>query len=337
MTGRRYLIVKLAALGDVAMASTMIAAIRERDPAAHITWLCGTRVADLVRLFDGVDSVVVADEVALLRGGMAQRARGLLAVWRLLVPHRFDITVLGHADRRYAALLLPVRTGPVHRLEQSPSPRMLPIPGRYFGDEYVRLLDGGARPGPVIGHYELADVRGRLAPARDPERIGIVLAPGGTRNVLREDVLRRWPVERYVGVAAALLAEGHHVTLVGDAADGWVRPYFAGLAVRDEIGAHDVPGTLGVLQAAEVVVVHDTGVLHLARLVRAPVVGLFGPTIPAKSLVEGSDAVALWGGADLACRPCYDGREYARCGDNVCMKGIAVENVVRHAMALAAR
>lgn len=56
--GSRYLIVKLAALGDVAMASTLVGAIRARDPGAHVTWLCGTRVAELGRLLDGVDEVL---------------------------------------------------------------------------------------------------------------------------------------------------------------------------------------------------------------------------------------------------------------------------------------
>ena len=64
----RYLIVKLAALGDVVMASTLVGAIRARDAEAHITWLCGSGVAPLVGLFDGVDEVVEVNELALLRG-----------------------------------------------------------------------------------------------------------------------------------------------------------------------------------------------------------------------------------------------------------------------------
>jgi heptosyltransferase II len=36
----------------------------------------------------------------------------------------------------------------------------------------------------------------------------------------------------------------------------------------------------------------------------------------------------LWGGEDLACRPCYDGREFAACADNRCMKGISPAQVL---------
>jgi heptosyltransferase II len=327
----RYLVVKLSAVGDVAMASTLPGAIRTRDPEAHVTWLCGRRVADLVRLYDSVDDVVTVDEVNLLRGATTARITEVLALWATLLPRRFDVTLVGHADRRYRTLLGPLRTGRMRALDLASGLSMLPVPGRYFGDEYVRLLDEAPARGPIAGHWPLADVRPRLrAPARADE-IGVVLAPGGARNILRESALKRWPVERYRDVAAQLLESGHCVTLVGDAGDTWVRPYFAGLPVRDEIGRHDLPGTLALLNQSELVVVHDTGILHLARLVRVPVLALFGPTNPAQFIVEAPDVTILWGGARLACRPCYDGREFAACSNNLCMQDIAVGGVVQHA------
>jgi heptosyltransferase-2 len=335
MKQRRYLIVRLSALGDVVMMSTVVAEIRRRDPGAHITWLCGMRTRELVESFD-VDHVVVADEVSLMRGGPAGRARALAALWRQLAPLSFDETLLGHADARYRLLLAPVRTGRTRALDHDISSRTLPIPGRYFGDECARLLDDEDARGPIVGHYPLAELRRPLPTVAGPERVGVVLVPGGARNVLREDALRRWPVERYRELAERLLGDGHAVTLVGDQADAWVRPAFEGLAVRDEIAAHSIMGTLALLQAADLVVVHDTGVLHLARLVRTPVIGLFGPTMPTKSLVEAPDVVALWGGADLACRPCYNGREYAACTNNLCIQRIGVTDVMPHVERLVA-
>jgi heptosyltransferase II len=335
MSRSRYLIVKLAALGDVAMASTLLAAIRRQQPDAHVTWLCGSRVADLVRLLPGVDEVLVADEVRLLRGSVLQRLAALLHVWRLLGLRRVDVLVLAHADRRYRALVATVRAGRRRTLVQTPSPRMLPIPGRYHGDEYVRLLDDRDSHGPIVGHGTLADVRAALPPRSGPP-VGVVLVPGGTRNVLRESALRRWPVERYRDVASRLRDAGHAVTLVGDAADEWVRPFFAGLEVRDEIGAHDLAGTLGLLAAADLVISHDTGPLHLARLVRAPLLALFGPTSPSQFVTEDPLTGVIWGGGNLACRPCYDGREFAACRDNLCMQEIAASTVVERALTMLA-
>lgn len=335
MTGRRYLIVRLSALGDVVMMSTLVREIRRRDPNARITWLCGSRLRSLVELFD-LDEVIAADEVALLRGGSAGRVQALIALWRRLAFRSFEETLLGQADHRYRLLLAPVRTGRLRSLQHHLSSRTLPVPGRYLGDEFVRLLDEEDSRGPIAGHYPFAELRGPLPKPASPDDVGIVLAPGGTRNVLRENTLRRWPVARYRALAEQLLAAGHRVTLVGDESDAWVRPHFAGLDVRDEIGRHTIPGTLGLLDLADLVVVHDTGVLHMARLVGAPVIALFGPTMPTSFFVESSDAVALWGGADLACRPCYNGRDYANCSNNLCIQEIEVADVMSHVAELVA-
>jgi ADP-heptose:LPS heptosyltransferase len=80
MTRRRYLLVRLAALGDVVMMSALVQEIRRRDEDAHITWLCGSRVRSVVELLD-VDDVIVVDEISLLRGSPLRRARALLVVW----------------------------------------------------------------------------------------------------------------------------------------------------------------------------------------------------------------------------------------------------------------
>jgi heptosyltransferase II len=334
VSGPRYLIVKLAALGDVAMATTLPGAIKAVAPSAHVTWLCGTRVADLVRLVPDVDEVLVADEAALLRGSFPSQVRALASVWGRLGGRRFDVTLLGHADRRYRALILAVRSGRVRSLQHDPSRDMLPIPGRYHGDEYVRLLDERPSRGPIVGHFPQPDLRPRLTARRDPDAVGVVLVPGGTRNLLRESALRRWPVERYREVAAALRLAGHPVTLIGDEGDAWVSPFFEGLGVRDEIGANDLTGALAVLAAARLVITHDTGPLHLAQLVRAPLLGLFGPTIPSQFMLGGDATSVLWGGSTLACRPCYDGREFADCADNLCMQDIATSAVIERALAM---
>ena len=333
----RYLIVKLAALGDVVLASTLIAAVRAQDSAAHITWVCGASLAPLVRLFEGVDEVVTVDERALLKGSTWHRGRALLSLWRTLVHRRFDVTLVAHVDARYRLLVPPWCGGDLRALQPAAADRMLPLAGRYFGDEYARLLDSGERRGPVVGHPALATLRAIGEPSTEHQHVGIVLVPGGARNVLRESAVRRWPVARYAELAGRLLAAGHPVTLVGDQADAWVRPAFGGLALRDEIGVQSIEGTLALLSRASLVITHDTGPLHLAALVRAPLLGLFGPTMPSQFMPRYAGAEALWGGADLACRPCYDGREFAACANNLCMQDIATDVVVDHALSRLAR
>jgi ADP-heptose:LPS heptosyltransferase len=56
---------------------------------------------------------------------------------------------------------------------------------------------------------------------------------------------------------------------------------------------------------------------------------LFGPTNPAEFVRDPTRIRVIWGGANLVCRPCYDKRHFAPCGDNRCMKEITVQETVR--------
>jgi heptosyltransferase-2 len=340
MPDEHFLIVRLAAVGDVVMASTLARRIRDERPGATITWLCGANVGPLVERFADVDNVLTVDERCIFRGSAMARARELLPLWLELVKRRFTHVMLLHVDRRFRAIVAPLVAPLVGARVFAQTPRgatgpINPVVGRYFGDEYARLLDGLAHVGPIVGHYPLARLRPPPSAAydrgRDDRPLRVALVPGGARNILRESGVRRWPVEGYAAVAAALAADGIEVVLVGDQHDEWVRPSFASVAVTDRIGASSLPQTVDLLGTCDLVISHDTGPMHLARLAGARVLALFGPTMPSQFIVEDDRTSVLWGGADLACRPCYDGREFATCSANVCMSGMNAATVLQHA------
>jgi heptosyltransferase-2 len=295
-----------------------------------VTWVCGEVVEPLVRVFDGIAETIAVDQRALFHGGSVARARVILRLWSALIRRGFDRAIVLHPDPRYRILVLPLVGVPTVFLSRKRHGEMIPVPARFLGDEYARLVGGTAHVGPIERRYTMADLRAKIPSlARSSDgRKRVALVPGGARNVLRDDALRRWPSAHYARVAAALLGEGIEVTLVGSADDAWVRPDFAGLPVTDRLGSLSLIETLGVLRDADLVISHDTGPMHLARLVRTPLLALFGPTIPAQVLSMDHTVTTLWGGADLACRPCFDGREFAACASNICLSGISPDEVI---------
>jgi heptosyltransferase-2 len=102
--------------------------------------------------------------------------------------------------------------------------------------------------------------------------------------------------------------------------------------VADRIGAFSLIETVERLRDADVVVTHDTGPLHLARLVGAPLVAIFGPTLPANVINADENATVITLNPRLACQPCFDGRNFADCRDNVCMSRIGVDEVLSAAL-----
>src|SRR5271165_3280978 len=132
------LVVKLAAIGDVAMALPMVSALRSQHPGCHIVWLCGEAARPLLACVQGIDELIVADERALLAGSRPARIAATLALWRRLAGRGFDLVLTAHTDPRYRWLTQPVRAAVRRTLAPGRGKRGI-VPGRYHGDEYVRL------------------------------------------------------------------------------------------------------------------------------------------------------------------------------------------------------
>ena len=106
----------------------------------------------------------------------------------------------------------------------------------------------------------------------------VLLSPGAGWGA------KRWPPDRYGAVARRIAearmhvlinsgpAEQHLAREIVDASGGAARP------VR-----LDLAGLIAVTRHASLVIAGDTGPLHLACALNVPVVGIFGPTDPARN------------------------------------------------------
>ena len=119
--------------------------------------------------------------------------------------------------------------------------------------------------------------------------------------------------------------------MTGGAGDEWVRESLGARDVVDWIGRTSLLDLIAVYGHCQLVITHDSGPLHLATLAGAPVLGLFGPTSPHEKVPPSGTVRVLWGGSDLACRPCYDGSSYAACTRNVCLEALDVDAVYQAA------
>lgn len=334
---KRLLLIKFGAIGDVVMAIPAAALMRAQG--YQIDWVASELVAPVLRLYPWIN-VLTTDEARLLRGSFVERAGGIRRLWRLLHQRvrrygAYDVAATLYYDRRYRLLAWPVRARRKFTLSRADRAAAL-LPGRHHTDEYARILSGRA-DGELPTQLSPVPVPALPAPERSvrPDHPRIVLVPAGARNVLRDDALRRWPVQNYVSLAESLVAQGYEVVLAGGPDDGWAKPHFARLARRagpeafaDCIGSLPLVETLALFESAAVTVTHDTGPLHLAGITSTAIVTIFGPTDPHGRLPQRANAVALWGGSGFACRPCYDGRDYAPCAHNGCMEQVTPQRVM---------
>ena len=294
----RLLIVRIGAIGDVVMALAAVEAARSLEPDTRVTWLCGELVRPLLEQVGTVDEIVSLDDRALLKGTARERTREIGRAWRSLAGRRFDLVVTAHADPRYRVLATGVRAG-TRRSLRSSGGRPAPIPGRYEGDEYARLvhgIDGPDAPPARLPRVSFPPVD-ELLPPDGPT---VMIAPGGAKNVLRDDGLRRWPLESYARVAADLTDRGLRVVVSGGPGDDWVRPAFSELPVVDLVGRTDLVQLAGAIQACDLLITHDSGPMHLGFLARTPTIALFGPTRPTERLPHDAASTSRAGPATTA-------------------------------------
>jgi heptosyltransferase-1 len=130
---------------------------------------------------------------------------------------------------------------------------------------------------PLLPVDEDAETRHRSIIERSGERF-VIMNPGAGWGA------KRWPVERYGQVAAMLHELGYAVLTNSspdekDLADELIKAS-GNIAISME---GDLNTLIAITRRASLAIAGDTGPLHLACALGVPVVGIFGPTDPARN------------------------------------------------------
>ncbi len=311
-------------LGDAVMALPAIADLRRHFAPARLTVAARASVAPLFAMVPGVDEALTLPG----RGGLA-------GVW----TWRHDVAALAGGGFDAAVLLpnswasayvvhragIPERWGLATDLRTRLLTRSASKPrGAVHQAAYYQALVSalGIDNGPAHARVRVPDGVANPITARPY----VVLAPGAAYGSAKQ-----WPPGRYAALATMLARRGQTVVLVGSRADAATchgirrEAGGAGPALVDISGRTTLPELAAVLAGASVVVTNDSGAMHLAGAVGAPVVAVFGATDERRTspLVDGPDAVpprilatGVW------CRPCM----LRECPiDHRCMTGVTAE------------
>jgi len=141
---------------------------------------------------------------------------------------------------------------------------------------------------------------------------------------------KRWPVQHFQELVANLRArdEALRFVILGGQADADLAGQITAVAPEaclDLTGRTSLPQMVEVIRRCGVVVTNDTGPMHVAAALRKPVVGIFGPTNPARTGPYGQISHALQR-RDLPCVPCMkDSCAYRE--PLACVRGISAAQV----------
>ena len=335
----RLLIVRLSALGDVVHTLPLAAALRRAFPDGVIDWVIDERSADLLSL------VPVLDRVVVLRTRSRPALRALAECGRTLRGRGYDVALdaqgLGKSAlvaRCSGAARVVGFTTPFLRerwarwlyTERADPGRPTHVVERNLGLLAPLGVDSGAWAFPL--QFPPSD-----APARTRGRLGVAGGRFALLNPCSAWASKCWPAERF-GAVASWLRRAHRLPSAVLWGPGEEERAEAVAAASD--GAAEVaPPTrlrdlVALTRAAAVVVSGDTGPLHVAAAVGTPVVGLYGPSDPARNGPWSPDDVVVSRFASCRCRPAHDrgartaGRMVRACRSAArCLDEISVEDV----------
>jgi ADP-heptose:LPS heptosyltransferase len=304
----------------------LLRALRRSYPEARLSYLVEADAAPVVRNNPHLDYVIVAPRT---RGW--RRIADDVALARRLRRERFDLALDLHGGPRAAWLTW--ASGARERIGYD-------INGRRWMYTRVAHRAPDLRPRhSVVNQWDLLEaIPGWPGGAADPERdaaempldaeadarMGARLAAAGigpedevvVLHVSAGNPFRRWPEPFFAETAGALAAvprrrlvlssgpsDREAAMRIGAAARGRI-PAGGGRIV--DLGEFDLQELRALIERSRLFVGGDTGPLHMAAATRTPVVGIYGPTLSARSAPWRPREILTLSieVAGLPCRPC---------------------------------
>lgn len=347
---QKILIVKLSAIGDVIQTLPVAEALRKQYPEAHIAWVVEEEAGDLLTGHPTLDRVIVSRRKTWQKrffrsGEFWSTLREVGEFIRDLRKQNYDWVIDTHGLFKSALLVFLSRGKRKIGYRRSPG---IAEEGSYLftNERYEplsverhaleRYLDLVARLGVRVDKPEL-----RFSPPADSLRKAESLVLGNgllSRPLVIIHPMAKWPTKLWPGEKFAALAEslvkkkGASVIFTGSREDREpvekiVRRIGPSKNILILTGQTSLKELAGLFSFSDLVVTTDTGPMHLAAAVHAPLIALFGPTAPWRTGPYGDGPVILR--QPLGCSPCFR----KKCDSTECMNSLSVEAVLKAAEA----
>lgn len=274
-TGKRVLVVRLGAMGDIIHTLPAVASLKHSMPHSEITWVVESRWRALLDGNPYIDRLIVFD-----RGTLA----GLKSAWGDLRRQRFDLAVDFQGLIKSALVAACARPERLYGFD-STCARERAAAWFYSSrvhsesihrvDKYLDLAAGAGVTNPLkVFPLPPGAPEGKL-----PRGEFILASPAAGWGA------KQWPIEYYANLAQRLRREcGVPLVLNG--------PQPIDLA-GTESHVSGVAGLIDATRRAAAVVGVDSGPLHIAAALGKPGVAIYGPTDPAATGPYGRTFVVL--------------------------------------------
>jgi len=282
---RSVCILRLSAIGDTCHAVPVLRTLQRAWPQTQFTWIIGKTEARLMSLIEGVEFIIVDK-----RAGLGARRE----IRNRLHGRRFD--VLLHMQLAFRASLISreVHAGIKLGFDRARARELqwLFTNCTVAARSREHVLDSFFGFAEKLGVTD-REMRWDIPLPQDAQAYAEKLIPDTLRTLVispcSSHALRNWLPERYAAVADYAAREhGMRIILCGGPTPlerevGAAIEAAMQTPVINQIGRDTLPQMLALLARATVLVAPDSGPVHMATMVRTPVVGLYAATNPERS------------------------------------------------------
>jgi len=341
----KILLIRLSALGDVVRTLPALNCLRRTYPSARIDWMVEEASAGVLEGQPDLNGVLVFPRRRIARALLFPAEspgawRALEEFRRRLREERYDLVIdfqgtlktgilgkmsgaprrvgLGRGHSRELSHLFLTESAAIPVRRMSRVDRGLALVAHLGVDTRGATSQLPPRPG------DAAVVEGFLATLL-PSKPPIVIFPGTSRA----QAYKRYPPSHFAR-AADLVAErtGSPVVVAWGPGERELAEEVVGTMRRPATLAPDL--SLGqlteLIRRARVFVSGDTGPMHIAWTVGAPVVAVYGPTDPELNRPGGAFSVVAY--RQLPCSPCRN----RGCADRICLEDLPPDTVAEAAV-----
>jgi lipopolysaccharide heptosyltransferase II len=324
----KILLIRLRLIGDVVFTTPMLRALKRTFPESRLTYVVEQDAAPVVSQNPHLAQVIVIprsrgwhrlrDDLRLARRLRAERfdvvfdlhggPRSSWLTWATGAPERIGYDIKGRRWHYTRTIHRPRDLRPLHSVVNQWE--LLGAMTRWPGTAPDPAIDGVEMP---VDPHAAATIAQRLRTFDVDERHVVTVV-----HVSAGNPFRRWPESAFVRLVTALASadDKRRVILSSGPSDRTAANRIAD-AARETLGPTQAARVLAfgdvnltelraLIESSQLFVGGDTGPLHIAASSTTPIVGIFGPTLAARS--------APWRDAripteslqidGLPCRPC---------------------------------
>jgi len=310
---QKILVVRRGGLGDMLMATPLLRALREHFPSARVYVLASKQA------IPGLNGCAWVDQILEVPSSI----KDWLPLLHKLRKERIDTAFILH--RFFAASLVTLCVGIPQRLGFNWKNHGFALtdsipfsPARSQTLQIGQLLTLLGKPA-ADPRMEFAVSEEAIRCARemlggwgfDPAKPLVGIHPGGGETAGYSDPTKRWFPDRFGRLADLLVQSGgvQVVLLQGPGDKPFVDEALKNMNARVLGIASGLPLAVfaALMKECDLVVVNDTGPMHIAAAQNVPVVAIIGPTHPAYTPPRGGIHKVVWAG--VHCSPCYNPEE----------------------------